>query len=220
MLIFFIIKSQETIILINEVRDHYSRLLSFWLHHLASFQFPLQILVLIRLKCPLIMEENQCFWSPIKSRCISVIREGLLCSFCWCICQMQETCFYHLAEKLNMGWYNVWSFVAINKDPLPGSKYSKVHFMQPFSCSFNRDFSWKSRFQSWEVTFCWPTCKNPSLVFLSQWDLLSYSAALSESFSFDHKTPLRWFRPCLLSGKVPLLLIRSACHWRSVLSDL
>ena len=47
-----------------------------------------------------------------------------------------KSIFYHLAEKLNMGCYNFWSFVAINKDP---SKYFKAHFMQPVLCSFNRD---------------------------------------------------------------------------------
>jgi len=41
---------------------------------------------------------------------------------------------------------------------------------------------------------------------------LTYSAAILESSSLNHKTPLCWYRPCLLSGNVPLLLMRSACH--------
>ena len=41
---------------------------------------------------------------------------------------------------------------------------------------------------------------------------LTYSAALSQSFSFDHKLHYVGTVLAFLSGEVPLFLIRSACH--------
>ena len=99
----------------------------------------------LRLKCPLIMEV---FLIACQEQ---VIREDLLCSFCWCICRMQEIYFYHLAGKLNMGCYNFWSFMAINKDP---SEYVKAHFMQPVLCSFNRDWNPHSRVELGSNVLC------------------------------------------------------------------
>ena len=83
---------------------------------------------------------------------------------------------------------------------------------------------WRSccpREWNWEVTFYWPTCKNPSLSYLVFPFTVEFAVTFSAaSSSFDHKTPLCLCHPCLLSGKVPLLLITLGCHWRTVLFDL